>query len=117
MLEIINRMELDLAELKAKCQIENAKQPTVYWHNADKEKPTGNNQKYLVVIESYTLAGYYVSIARYTNDLHSFNDLDFPDVDIGDGWFSHSGEEGYYQINDVLYWAELPSVPKELSGV
>lgn len=32
------------------------------------------------------------------------------------GWFNCDSEWGYYEINNVMYWMELPEMPEELKN-
>jgi hypothetical protein len=70
----------------------------VVWNSA-KNPPKTNCQKFLVLVKNFVGEGLYHNIATYVHD----------------SWYGYDPECGYYEIDDVEFWMELPEPPKELS--
>lgn len=53
-----------------------------------------------------------VEIARYTDNLYEVDEYDFDDKKRV-GWYKYDSDYGYYELEDVKAWQELPSDYKE----
>lgn len=78
------------------------------WNNAQ-TPPKADRKKFLVLIKADGGDHFYHSIAYYAHDLY-----DFCGKKGKGGWFDYDFEYGYCEINNVMYWMELPEPPKEL---
>lgn len=63
--------------------------------------------RYLVVCK-------YPCICYYSNDREKINKYEM--AGAGAGFYDISGEWGYYPIEDVSYWMEIPKLPVEEEG-
>ena len=63
---------------------------------------------YLVITGSYSR---YRKIVSYAHDLFEVDDYDFKKGDSG--FFDYDSEYGYYKVDKVLAWMELPEVPEK----
>lgn len=82
----------------------------VVWNSA-KNPPKADRKKFLVLIKSHSGNYFYHRIAYYSHDLY-----DFCGRKGKSGWFDCDSEWGYYEINNVVYWMELPEMPEELKN-
>lgn len=75
-----------------------------------KDRPPKKNGRYLV-----TRKGLYnnVEILSYAKDLYKVDRYDFHDQKGKAGWYDFSGEYGYYSVNGVVAWMELPKEYEE----
>lgn len=69
-----------------------------------KNKPRKNGA-YLVVTKSNF--GTNISISNYAKNLYKIDNYDFYNVK-GSGWYKYDSEYGYYEIDNVIAWTELP---------
>lgn len=72
------------------------------WHT----EPPKKNGKYLVWWCDE------VDIANYTDNLYKVDGYDFEDKKRA-GWYEYDSEYGYFELNNVKAWQELPSNYKE----
>lgn len=68
------------------------------------------NGRYLVTV-NYTDRS-VLQIVGYSNNLSKVDKYDFKG-DTNPGWYTYDGEYGYYTINNVVAWMELPEVYRE----
>ncbi len=78
------------------------------WHK-DKPKKDG---RYLVVttINWNTIKDdikYHIQISNFAKNLYEVDKYDFPN-DKRSGWYKYDSEYGYYEIDNVIAWTELP---------
>lgn len=71
------------------------------WH---KDKPRKNGA-YLVVTKSSS--GTHISISNFAKNLYKIDKYDFYDAKKS-GWYKYDSEYGYYEIDNVIAWTELP---------
>ena len=64
--------------------------------------------KYLIIVE---LFGACIRLACYSHDLFKVDDYDFKKGDSG--FFDYDSEFGYYKVDKVLAWMELPEIPEK----
>lgn len=53
-----------------------------------------------------------IVIARYTDNLYEVDEYDFDDKKRA-GWYKYDSEYGYWELENVKAWQELPSDYKE----
>lgn len=77
------------------------------WHPYPKEKPTHDNEKYLVSERCCIDLVRNVRIAKWSENLYSVDVVDFKD-DKHPGFYSYDSEFGYYEVLDVYAWMPCP---------
>lgn len=87
----------------------------VVWNSA-KNPPKADYEKFLVLVRAYGGEGLYHKIAYYAHDLHKVNEYDFCSKNGKSGWYDYSSEWGYYEIDGVEFWMELPEPPNLKDG-
>lgn len=50
-----------------------------------------------------------VEIAWYADNLYTVDDYNFEDKKGCSGWYKYDSEYGYYELDDVKAWQELPA--------
>ena len=88
------------------------------WHNAKTNPPKETTKKYLVLIQNpFTdhphTPKYYYKILDYSKDLYNVDDFDFCNKKGKPGWYEYDSEFGYFEVNNVAFWTELPPFPKK----
>lgn len=74
-----------------------------------KDRLPEKNGKYLVIVGSSF--GTYIRLAGYRHDLFKLDNYDFKKGDSG--FFDYDSEFGYYKVDKVLAWMELPEIPEK----
>lgn len=69
---------------------------------------------YIVYCLPYAGGALYPRVASFASNLYEVDDCDFRTKKNEPGWYAYSSEYGYYQLNNVIYWAELPIIEKLL---
>lgn len=64
---------------------------------------------------------YFRTILHFTHDLYqidhyAFYKYRYKKKTERSGWYDIDGECGYFEVNDVHAWRELPEMPKEFRG-
>ena len=54
-----------------------------------------------------------ICVLKFAKDLYEVDEYDFPDDKGIAGWYDYSSEVGYYPVDDVLAWMELPEPYEE----
>ena len=54
-----------------------------------------------------------MSISEYAKNLYTIDKYDFYDKKGKPGWYDFSSECGYFEIDGILAWQELPEVYAE----
>lgn len=85
------------------------------WHDAKTECPQKEGSYLVCTVFRYGNLDpkpcYY--ILRFVKNLFAVDDR-FYNRENNSGWIDWDSESGYYEIDDVLYWSELPEPPDEL---
>ena len=80
------------------------------WNDCTKKLPEVQG-KYLVVVDGYN--GFrYQKIVNFSKNLHLLSKFDFPNQKRP-GWCEMDSESGYYEVERVTHWMELPELPEE----
>ena len=87
----------------------------VVWNSA-KSPPKADRKQFLVLVRAYGGEGFYHKIASYAHDLYKVDEYDFYSKKGKGGWYDYSSEWGYYEIDDVEFWMELPEPPNLKDG-
>lgn len=74
-------------------------------------EPPKKDGKYLVTLRFITHDE--VATAKYSNNLHKVDALDFPENKAG--WYNYDSEYGYYEQDSIIAWMPLPT-PYEPQG-
>lgn len=81
------------------------------WHDA-KSDPPKKVDKYLCIVE-YSGGHRAYSVESWSKDLYKVDEWDFGKCRGKSGWYGYDSEYGYFEIDNVVKWAELPKIPEE----
>lgn len=73
-----------------------------------KDRLPKKDGEYLVIVGSF---GTHIRLACYRHDLFKLDNYDFKKGDFG--FFDYDSEFGYYKVDKVLAWMELPEIPEK----
>lgn len=88
---------------------------TLGWTNVKERLPVEDGQ-YIVLYESYGGRFYFQEVLNFKNDMSKT--MFFGDGETSGkrpGFYRYDSEYGDVEIDDVLYWAPLLPLPKELT--
>lgn len=86
----------------------------IMWHDARKELPCEDRERFLVLTESRRFGNEIElrhNICYFAKNLYKVDNEDFYDRKGKSGWYAYDSEVGYYEWTNVAYWAELPPLP------
>lgn len=78
------------------------------WNKAENELPKKDGQ-YLCLVKMFNYIGY--RILSFAKDLSKVDKYDFENKHKS-GFYDYDSEMGYYEYGDVIFWMELPELPK-----
>lgn len=84
------------------------------WHNATTDPPKKDGRYLTCKKHKFTGTTPYFEVVDYTNKLFAIDKYNFCDRKGQSGWYGYDLEYGFYEIDDIQYWMELPEVPNEL---
>lgn len=70
------------------------------------------NGKYLTIIRGL-FGDIYIDIYSFATNLYEIDKYDFAKRKGKPGWYDYDGEYGYFEINNVLAWTDIPEIPEE----
>ena len=79
------------------------------FHDAKSDPPKKNGQ-YLTIIKYGGIDSYTYGIYCWASNLYKVDHWDFGKERGKSGWYEYDSEYGYYKIDNVLKWAELPKI-------
>ena len=80
----------------------------ITWHTME-DTPTNAEAQYLVIRQIFNHKMY--DVVKYSSNPYQLSKYDFNE-DTEPGFYSYDGEWGYYMVDDVLLWYELPEIPE-----
>ena len=79
------------------------------WINV-KDRLPNKNGEYIVVYQCFKYR--LIRVFRFALNLHEVDEFNFPDENRP-GWYDDDSEVGYFEIDGVTHWAELPKLPTD----
>ena len=75
------------------------------WHDAIIDPPYKNGD--YIVCSGQGI----IEMLSYAKNLYKIDEFDFADKKNKSGWYDYDSEYGYYVIDNIQYWMELPNSP------
>ncbi len=76
-----------------------------------KDRQPDKNGRYLVTQKCFGVVR--VEILSYAKDLYEVDEYDFSEQKGKAGWYDYHDEYGYYSVDNVAAWMELPKEYEE----
>ena len=73
-----------------------------------KDRLPDKDGKYLC----FSTNGNFIDVCGFAKSLHKVDKYDFKGI-RRKGWYTYSGEWGYYEISCITHWMPIPELPKE----
>ncbi len=70
------------------------------------------NGEYLTIVRGM-FGNIYIDIYNFASDLYEIDNYDFVKRKGKPGWYDYDSEYGYFEITNVLAWADMPEIPEE----
>ena len=80
----------------------------ITWHTME-DTPTNDKAQYLVIRLCFSHKVY--DVVNYSSNPYQLSKYDFTEG-TEPGFYLYDGEWGYFMVDDVLLWSELPEIPK-----
>jgi hypothetical protein len=74
------------------------------WHPYPKEVPPKDGT-YITTVQYTSTKN--IAVFSYSSNLYKIDKYDFKKSD-GAGWYSYDSEYGYFKVNGIIAWDELP---------
>lgn len=81
------------------------------FHNICRDGLPNKNGKYITI--NQWVGSAYISISNFATDLYKIDRYDFNLRKGKHGWYDYDSEYGYYELDGILAWAEMPEIPEE----
>lgn len=81
------------------------------FHNIEREGLPKKSGRYFTINKRFSNT--YFDITQFATDLYKVDSYDFHMRKGKSGWYDYDSEAGYYEVDNVVAWAELPEVPEE----
>lgn len=81
------------------------------FHNIEREGLPKKSGRYFTINKRFSNT--YFDITQFATDLYKVDNYDFHMRKGKPGWYDYDSEAGYYEVDNVVAWAELPEMPEE----